>query len=78
MLIQDFANLPENRSGFWVEKLYSSLGEVSYLVYHQGFTELRDSIFDAKQRLKHRNTLANVDSDKYRKEMYCFPYSFFG
>ena len=54
MLIQDFANLPENRSGFWVEKLYSNFNQCSYLVYHQGLTEFRDSISDAVNRLRYR------------------------
>ena len=56
MTIQDYANLPENKSGFWVEKLYGEkTGSCTYLVYHQGMTEFCDSITDAIQRLRDRH-----------------------
>lgn len=57
MLISQYANLPENRNGFWVEKLYSETRQRSYLVYHRGLTEFRDSISEAKKALRDRAKL---------------------
>jgi hypothetical protein len=51
MLISQYANLLENKYGFWVEKLYSESGKCSYLVFYQGITEFCDSISEAKQKL---------------------------
>lgn len=55
MLISDYAALQENKSGFWVEKLYSESGKCSFLVHHQGLTEFRDFISEAKNNLRDRH-----------------------
>jgi len=62
MLVADYANCPENRSGFWVQKQYSETGCCTYLVFHQGMTEFCDSISDAKQRLRDRH--AHIQANK--------------
>lgn len=54
MLIADHANRPENKSGFWVQKQYGETGRLTYLVFYQGMAEFRDSISEAKQRLRDR------------------------
>ena len=54
MITSKYANLHENKSGFWVEKLYSGVGKCSYLVHHQCMTEFRDSISEAKNNLRDR------------------------
>jgi hypothetical protein len=51
MLISDFANLPENKSGFWIEKLYSENNQCSFLIYYNGKTCFDDSISKGKKRL---------------------------
>ncbi len=56
MTIQDFAILPENKSGFWVQKQYSEDGRCTYLVFHQRMTEFCDSISETKQKLRDRYT----------------------
>ena len=62
MLISQHANLPENRDGFWVEKLYNETHGCSYLVSHRGLTEFRDSISEAKKALRDRLSISTVSS----------------
>ncbi len=54
MLISQYANLPENCDGFWVEKLHNKTHGCSFLVYHRGLTEFCDSISKAKKALRDR------------------------
>lgn len=73
MTIQDYAILPENKSGFWVQKQYSETGHCTYLVFHQRMTEFCDSISEAKQKLRDRYTqylaLRKVSDALYSKAM---------
>jgi hypothetical protein len=52
--VPEYAMLPENKSGFWIQKQYGETGRCTYLVFHEGMSEFRDSISDAKQRLRDR------------------------
>ena len=54
IMIAFYANLPENRSGFWVSKVIDN-GRLRYVVFHQGMAEWRDSISEAKQKLHERS-----------------------
>lgn len=53
MLAGQYALLPENKAGFWVDKMFVD-GRLIYIVFHQGMAEFCDSISDAKQRLRDR------------------------
>ena len=59
MLISQYANLPENCDGFWVEKLHNKTHGCSFLVYHRGLTEFCDSISKAKKALRDRRASLN-------------------
>lgn len=52
MLISDYANLPENKSGFWIQKQYNKSNQCSYLVFYQGYTCFGDSISKCKKDLE--------------------------
>jgi hypothetical protein len=54
IVIAFYANLPENRSGFWVSKVIDN-GRLRYVVFHQGMSEWSYSITDAKQKLHERS-----------------------
>ena len=73
MTIQDFAILPENKSGFWIQKQYGEDGHCTYLVFHQRMTEFCDSISEAKQKLRDRYTqylaLRRVSDALYSRAM---------
>ena len=55
MTIEEYANLPENKSGFWVEKTISPYSFYPYRVYHNGFTTIAMTISEAKQKLHERS-----------------------
>lgn len=69
MTIQDFAILPENRSGFWIQKQYSEDGYCTYLVFHQRMTEFCNSISEAKQKLRDRYSKSHCQSKNVLKLM---------
>ena len=73
MLVSDYASLPENKSGFWIQKQYGEIGQCSYLVFHQGMTELCDFISEAKKKLSDRYVqkvaLSNVARVMYSRAM---------
>jgi hypothetical protein len=73
MLISQHANLPENRNGFWVEKLYNETHRCSYLVYYRGLTEFRDSISEAKKALRDRLSISTVSSVDSRTPAFHLP-----
>ena len=54
IMIAFYANLPENRSGFWVSKVIDN-GRLRYVVFHQGMAECCDTITEAKQKLHERS-----------------------
>ncbi len=58
--IPEYANLPENRSGFWTLKL--PYGSYAYVVLHQGMAEFSNSISEAKQILRDR--YAHIQANK--------------
>ena len=79
MLISDYANLPENKSGFWIEKLYSESNQCSYLVFYEGYSCFNNSISEAKKNLvehheaiqaKHQEIVANCRKSLRRKAIY--------
>ena len=56
MLVGQYALLPENKSGFWVEKKFRlDDTDFAYIVFHQGMAEFSNSISEAKQKLHERS-----------------------
>jgi hypothetical protein len=79
MLISDYANLPENKSGFWIEKLYSENNQCSFLVFYEGYSSFNNSISEAKKNLtehhlnvqaKHQSIVASCRKSLRRKAVY--------
>lgn len=65
MLIPEYANLPENRSGFWTLKLpYGD--RYAYAVLHQGMAEFSNSISEARQTLRDRYAHAQANKRTMR------------
>jgi len=54
MTIEDYANLPENRSGFWVEKSADLSPFYPFRLYYQRMAANAETISDGKRILLER------------------------